>query len=125
MKLVKLFLLIIGTSMSIWLTMYLYQEGYLTDYWETRDALWDPRLKIYRCLDEHGQIDPQDRQPPCSVMTLAGQRFGERRIAKCVAAGGDELECAKEAWEWVYAMRPEERAKAFEKPKGSISERSQ
>jgi len=108
MKLVKLLLLIIGTSMSIWLTMYLYQEGYLTDYW-----------------DEHGQIDPQDRQPPCSVMTLAGQRFGERRIAKCVAAGGDELECAKEAWEWVYAMRPEERAKAFEKPKGSISERSQ
>lgn len=125
MKLVKLLLVPIATALSLWLTSYLYQEGLLTDYWEARDALWDPRLKIYRCLDEHGQIDPQDRQPPCSVMTLSGQRFGERRIASCVARGSAEQECAKEAWEWVKAMRPEERAKVDEKHKGSISERSQ
>ena len=85
MKLLKLLLLPIGAVLTLWLTIYLYQEGLLTDYWESRDALWDPRLKIYRCLDEHGQIDPQDRQPPCSVITLAGQCFGERRIANCLA----------------------------------------
>ncbi|MEY4529070.1 MAG: hypothetical protein RL768_2789 [Nitrospirota bacterium] len=125
MKLLKLLLLPIGAVLTLWLTIYLYQEGLLTDYWESRDALWDPRLKIYRCLDEHGQIDPQDRQPPCSVITLAGQRFGERRIANCLAKGGIEKDCAREAWEWVKAMRPEERGKVHEKPRGSISERSQ
>ncbi len=125
MKLLKLLLLSIATALSLWLTSYLYQEGLLTDYWESRDALWDPRLKIYRCLDTNGQIDPQDRQPPCSVMTIAGQRFGERRITNCVAKGGAEQACAREAWEWVKAMRPENRANIHEKPRGSISERTQ
>jgi hypothetical protein len=125
MRLFKLLALVLGTTISLWLTIYLYEQGFLTDYWEPRASLWDPRLKIYRCLDENGQIDKADRQSPCSVMTLAGQRFGERRIAKCMAAGGNEQQCTEEAWRWVYSMRPEERAHVSEEPKGTISRRTE
>jgi hypothetical protein len=124
MRLLKFLGLVMGTTLSLFLTIYLYEQGYLSDYWEPRDSMWDPRLKIFRCLDEHGQLDKDDRQPPCSVMTLPGQKAGDRRIAQCLAKGGDRKQCSEETWRWLYSMRPEERT-ALPEPQGLISTRTQ
>lgn len=125
MKLLKILGLIIGTTLSVNTLIYISDQGYLADYWEPRKSLWDPRLKIFRCLDEHGQIDIADRQPPCSIITLAGQKLAERRIARCITAGGEKERCTHEARSFVYAMRPEERKQSPEEPKGTISRRTQ
>ncbi len=125
MKILKILGLMIATVLSVHAVIYVADQGYLADYWEDRESLWDPRLKIFRCLDDQGQIDKADRQPPCSVITLAGQKLAERHMAKCLKAGGEAQRCTHEAWIFVYAMRPEERTKNPEEPRGVISRRAQ
>lgn len=104
-KSLKILVALLGPLGLALLVGYLWDEGYLGFHWEVRDSIYDPKLGIYRCLDETGQLEDK-LNPPCLVMTLRGLKAKERREKQCRKTGGEMEACSVESYEWLLSKQP-------------------
>lgn len=84
---------------------YLWDEGYLGFYWERYSSLYDPKLGVFRCLDENGEL-AQGIEPPCLVATSRGAKAQIRHAKQCEDDGGDSDSCSVRAYEWLLSRQP-------------------
>lgn len=103
--LLKLLSVFVGLPIILFGIGYLWDEGYLGFYWDRYDSLYDPKLKVHRCIGDNGELS-EDMEPPCLVLTLRGQRAQERRAKQCEEAGGDREGCSTESYSWLYSTQP-------------------
>lgn len=91
-------LLIVGAK-------YVYTEGYLGFHWQRLNAIYDPKLETFRCLDESGQSLMEGMEPPCRILNQRGQNAMKRYEKACEEKGGTHDACRKAAVEWIYSTR--------------------
>lgn len=84
---------------------YLWDEGYLGFYWERYASIYDPKVGVFRCLDENGEL-AEGLQPPCFVATTRGLNAQHRHAKQCEEDGGDSDSCSARAYEWLLSRQP-------------------
>lgn len=107
LKLFKLASVFLGPLLVVLIGGYLWDEGYVGFYWQRYDSLYDPKLNVVRCLDEHGEL--ANFEPPCVVMTERGRKAMERYEVTCEESGGKHDECSRKAYEWLLSKQPKVR----------------
>lgn len=103
--LLKMISVIIGLPLLAWALAYFYDEGYLGFYWERYEAVYDPELKINRCIGENGEL-MEGLQSPCAALTMRGIKARERHFKECLARGGESDRCESVSEEWLDSYRP-------------------
>jgi len=98
----KILVIFFGIPIAVFMGAYLWDEGYLGSYWERYGSLYDPKLKVHRCLNEYGQL-AEDLEPPCVMMTLRGRKAMERHKIAYVDSGGNPEVCAAQALQWLLS----------------------